>query len=64
MLLITLIALALVIVGIILAARRQTWPGVALIILGVLVFLLRFAIHDGANDTDALAVALMMYSQR
>ncbi len=50
MLLIQLIALALVIAGIVIITRGNLWAGVALIAVGVLVFLLRNAIVDN-NDT-------------
>lgn len=57
MLLIELIALALVIGGIVVLVRYNTWAGVALIAVGVLVFLLRNAIVSGSNTSTGLGLA-------
>lgn len=64
-----LIALILVIVGIVVLARYNQWAGIALIVLGVMVFLLRDALKDGTEDVDedglrAMAVPLLVIPKR
>ncbi len=49
MLLIELIALILVIAGIVVLVRYNTWGGVAIIAVGVLIFLLRKQISSDNN---------------
>lgn len=63
MLLIELIALILVIAGIVVLVRYNTWGGIALIAVGVLVFLLRSQIDSGSN-TNAGAMVLPFISKR
>jgi Zn-dependent membrane protease YugP len=57
MLLVELIALILVIAGIVVITRGQMWVGIALIAVGILIFLLRDSIVSGANK-NALAMSV------
>lgn len=57
MLLIELIALALVIAGIVIITRGSLWAGIALIAVGVLIFLLRNSIDTSGNGGKGAALA-------
>lgn len=58
MLLIELIALVLVIGGIVVLVRSNTWAGIALIAVGVLIFLLRKQI---VSDNNAALIAPLLF---
>lgn len=64
MLLIELIALVLVIGGIVVLTRYNTWGGVALIAVGVLIFLLRKQIVSDNNTANLIAPMLFIRPRR
>lgn len=66
-LILALIAFALIVAGIYYMIKHSVPIGIVLIILGVIVFLLRFTINDstdGGNHAEAFVVALMMQLPR
>lgn len=64
MLLIELIALIFVIGGIVVLIRYNTWAGIAVIAVGVLIFLLRSQIVSSNNTANLIAPLLFIRPQR